>query len=133
MVQLLKQYWWVLALIALAIVLYLIFGRSKPRCCDGKPIKSDGKCNDGKQPVSKCPAPPGGSGGGGNGNILLPDSRIGKNAWSDLSSKSVFNSDWSLYKTAAKGEWLGKIYGVDGIWFEVSGNRFTAIAGSKLS
>lgn len=51
------------------------------------------------------------------------DPSIGKTAYAGPGGAKVYNKDWTLYKNAAAGEWIGKVYGVSGTYYITSGDR----------
>lgn len=48
---------------------------------------------------------------------------IGKVAYANQDGVKVFNLDFTLYKTAKKDEWVGKITSIDGGYYNMSGNH----------
>lgn len=76
-----------------------------------------------------------GSGSGsGSGAPTAPNPAIGKDAYASIDGVKVYTLNYSVYKTAAKDEWLGTVKGIsDNLFYLVSGNLLVAKGSSYLN
>lgn len=80
-------------------------------------------------PGNGSPAP----GGNGGAPVPAPNPAIGKIAYASIAGVKVFNSNYSIYKTAAKDEWVGTVQGTkDGLFYVVSAGRLVGMGSVYL-
>lgn len=81
--------------------------------------------------------PPGGSPAPGGGPVYTPPApnpEIGKVAYAKIDGVKVYNSNYSLYKTASKDEWIGTVQGTkDGLFYVVSAGRLVGMGSVYLT
>lgn len=57
-------------------------------------------------------------------NKIFGGTVIGKTAYASSDGVSVYDVNFKIYKTAAKDEWIGKISGTNGNWYEVASGTY---------
>lgn len=64
--------------------------------------------------------------------ITTNDDRIGKTAYANIDNVVVLNSDFSIFKFAKNGEWVGKIEAIGENNYVVSGGKYVLQADVTL-
>lgn len=108
----------ILGIAAIVLSIYLIRKTDK-----------DKESQNGIIPGNGSPAP----GGNGGAPVPAPNPAIGKIAYASIDGVKVYNSNYSIYKTAAKDEWVGTVQGTkDGLFYVVSAGRLVGMGSVYL-